>query len=78
MKVLYIPIPGSLQPWYDDFVTATGGRHDVRLFDHAGSLAEQFTDIEAVVARGSKSGIRDVDKVFGSVVEFFENRKKSV
>ena len=31
-----------------------------------------------VVARGGKSGIRDVDKVFGSVVEFFENRKKSV
>ena len=31
-----------------------------------------------VVARGGKSGIRDVDKVFGSIVEFFENRKKSV
>ena len=31
-----------------------------------------------VVARCGKSGTRDVDKVFGSVVEFFENRKKSV
>ena len=67
MKVLYIPIPGSLQPWYDDFVTATGGRHDVRLFDHAGSLAEQFTDIEAVVARGSKTGTREMVDVAAQV-----------
>ena len=60
MKVLYIPIRGGLQPWYDDFVAAVGGRYEVGLFDYEGPVAEQFDGVGVVVARGSKTGTREM------------------
>ncbi len=60
MKVLYVPIRRSLQPWYDDFVAAVGGRHEVGLFDYDEPVAEQFDGVDAVVARGSKTGTREM------------------
>ena len=60
MKVLYIPIPGGLRPWYDDFVAAAGDRHEIRLFDHQGPLERQFEEVGAVVARGGKTGTRSM------------------
>lgn len=56
MKVLYVPIRGSLQPWYDDFIAAVGGHHEVGLFDYEQPVAEQFDGVHVVVARGSKTG----------------------
>ncbi len=59
-KVLYVPIRGGLQPWYDDFVAAMGGRHEVGLFDYDEPVAEQFDGVDFVVARGSKTGTREM------------------
>ncbi len=60
MKVIYVPIRGGLQPWFDDFVAAVGSRHEVRLFDYDRPVAEQFDGVAGVVARGSKTGTREM------------------
>ena len=58
MKVLYLNVPGMLQPWYDDFRTAVGEGHTVCLYDPAKPMAPQFQDVEVVVDQGGSVGTR--------------------
>ena len=52
MKVLYIPMPDIREPWYEDFLSAVDGKHEVVLFDYDKSTAEQFAGVEVVVDLG--------------------------
>jgi phosphoglycerate dehydrogenase-like enzyme len=52
MKVLYLGIPSLMHPWYDDFLAAVAGRHQVVLFDPERPLADQFRDADVVVELG--------------------------
>ena len=58
MKVLYLNVPGMLQPWYDDFRTAVEEGHTVCLYDPAKPMAPQFQDVEVVVDQGGSVGTR--------------------
>lgn len=58
MKVLYLNVPGMLQPWYDDFRTAVGEGHTVCLYDPAEPMAGQFEDVDVVVDQGGSVGTR--------------------
>jgi D-3-phosphoglycerate dehydrogenase len=60
MKVLYLAQEkNSLQPWYDDVWRPCRDRHEVKLFDSAIPLDEQFNGIEAVVDQGGSAGTRE-------------------
>src|SRR4051794_24924409 len=53
MNVLFLNRPPSpLQPWYDDFVAALGGRFPVELYDPARPLADQFRGVGVVIDHG--------------------------
>ena len=52
MKVLYIPIPEIMHPWYDDFLAAIGDRHEVHLYDFSRPAGEQFRGAQVVVELG--------------------------
>ena len=52
MKVLYIPIPEIMHPWYEDFIAALGGRYPVELYDPDQPLEQQFRGTEVVVELG--------------------------
>ena len=58
MNVLYLTVPDMLQPWYDDFRTAVGEGHTVRLYDPAKPMAPQFQGVEVVVDQGGSVGTR--------------------
>lgn len=58
MKVLYLNVPGMLQPWYDDFRTAVGDGHTVCLYDPEKPMAGQFEDVDVVVDQGGSVGTR--------------------
>ncbi len=58
MKVLYLTVPGMLQPWYDDFRSAVGGGHTVCLYDPAKPMVGQFEDVDVVVDQGGSVGTR--------------------
>ena len=60
MKILYIPVPEIMHPWYDDFVAALGGRYPVELYDADQPLQAQFRDIEIVVELGGSIGTREM------------------
>jgi phosphoglycerate dehydrogenase-like enzyme len=53
MKVLFLNrLPSPLQPWYDDFVAALGGRFPVELYDPARSLADQYRGVGVAIDHG--------------------------
>ncbi len=53
MKVLFLNrLPSPLQPWYDDFVAAIGGRYPIELYDPARPLADQFRGAGVVIDHG--------------------------
>ena len=56
MKVLYIPIAQIMHPWYDDFVTAIGGKYPVELYDPTKPLDKQLEGVEVIVEQGGKMG----------------------
>ena len=58
MKVLYLNVPGMLQPWYDDFRSAVGEGHNVCLYDPEKPMAGQFEDVDVVVDQGGSVGTR--------------------
>lgn len=58
MKVLYLNVPGMLQPWYDDFKSAVGKGHTVCLYDPSKPMAGQFEDVDVVVDQGGSVGTR--------------------
>lgn len=58
MRVLYLNVPGMLQPWYDDFRSAVGAVHTVCLYDPEKPTAGQFEDVEVVVDQGGSVGTR--------------------
>ena len=58
MKVLYLNVPGMLQPWYDDFRSAVGEGHTVCLYDPAKGMAGQFEGVDVVVDQGGSVGTR--------------------
>lgn len=60
MRVLYIPIPEIMHPWYDDFLRAIGDRHEVRLYDFSRPINEQFKGIGAVVELGGSLQTREM------------------
>lgn len=58
MKVLYLNVPGMLQPWYDDLRTAVGEGHAVCLYDPSKPMAGQFEGVSVVVDQGGSVGTR--------------------
>ena len=58
MKVLYLTVPGMLQPWYDDFRSAVGEGHTVCLYDPAKPMVGQFENVDVVVDQGGSVGTR--------------------
>jgi phosphoglycerate dehydrogenase-like enzyme len=52
LKVLYLPIPSLLQPWYDDFVRAIDGRYPVNLYDPGLPIDDQLRKVGVVVDQG--------------------------
>ena len=73
MKVLYLNVPDMLQPWYDDFRTAVGGRHTVSLYDPAKSMAGQFEGVEVVVDQGGSVGTRAlIDAALAAPVKLWQ------
>ena len=60
MRVLYLSMPGMLQPYYRDFLTAIDGRHEVMLFDPKKPLAPQFEGVDVVVDQGGSVGTREM------------------
>jgi hypothetical protein len=40
MRVLYLSMPEVLQPWYEDFLSAVGGKYPVDLYNPHRPLAE--------------------------------------
>ena len=60
VKVLYIPVPVLLHPWYDDFVAAVDGRHPVELFDVSRPWEQQFRGVDVVVELGGSVATREM------------------
>ncbi len=60
MKVLYIPQPDTLHPWYDDFITAVDDEHEIAMFDFEKPAAAQFRDIGVVVELGGNTGTHEL------------------
>jgi D-3-phosphoglycerate dehydrogenase len=58
VRVLFLGNPDMLQPGYDDFLTAIGGRYPIVLYDPARPLADQFAGIDAVVEQSAGTGTR--------------------
>ena len=58
MKVLYLNVPGMLQPWYDDFRSAVSEVHTVCLYDPEKPIAGQFEGVDVVVDQGGSVGTR--------------------
>ena len=52
MRALFIGFSDIVHPWYDDFLEAVGGRHEVTLFNHDQPVAAQFKNIDVVVDQG--------------------------
>lgn len=50
MNVLFLPFPDRMSYWYDGVVAAINGRHSLELYDPAQPMAEQFKDVDVVVA----------------------------
>ena len=73
MKVLYIPQPGIMHPWYDDFAAAVGDDHEIIMFDFERSPVEQFQDIGVVVELGGKIGTHElVDAALAAGVKLWQ------
>jgi phosphoglycerate dehydrogenase-like enzyme len=60
VKVLFLPIPAILHPWYDDFVRALDGRFPVDLYDPERSIDDQLQDVGVVVDHGGSVGTREM------------------
>ena len=60
MKTLFIPQPGNMRPWYDDFAAALGSAHEIILFDADKPAADQFQDVHVVVEQGGKMGTHEM------------------
>jgi D-3-phosphoglycerate dehydrogenase len=60
VKVLFLPIPAILHPWYDDFVRAIDGRYRVDLYDPARPIDDQLQDVGVVVDHGGSVGTREM------------------
>jgi phosphoglycerate dehydrogenase-like enzyme len=74
MKVLFLRRPPSpLQPWYDGFLTAVGGRYPVELQDPDRLTAEQFRGVEVVVDQGGSAATRAfVDAAMAAGVKLWQ------
>ena len=73
MKVLYIDQPGILQPWFDDFVTAIDGKHEIVMFEREKPATEQFEEVGAVVEVGGKQATHElVDTAVASGVRLWQ------
>jgi phosphoglycerate dehydrogenase-like enzyme len=53
MKVLYMTKPGSVSPWYAEFLAALGDDFDVMMWDPDRSFAVQVNGVVAVVDAGA-------------------------
>jgi D-3-phosphoglycerate dehydrogenase len=60
MKVLFLPIPSLLHPWYDDVVRALDGRHPVNLYDPERAIGDQLQDVGVVIDHGGSVGTREM------------------
>jgi phosphoglycerate dehydrogenase-like enzyme len=72
MKILFIESPDLLYPWYDDFLEAIGGRHEVILYEYGRPVEEQFRDIDIVVDRGGRGTHAMIDAAFESGVKLWQ------
>ena len=67
MRALFIGFSDIVHPWYDDFLEAVGGRHEVTLFNHDQPVAAQFKNIDVVVDQGGWGTRAMIDAANGSV-----------
>ena len=62
MRALFIGFSDIVHPWYDDFLEAVGGRHEVTLFNHDQPVAAQGQqlrpDSRRLVGRVGGGGLR--------------------
>jgi len=73
MKVLYIPQPGIMHPWYDDFADVVGDEHEIVMFDFDAPVADQFNDIGVVVELGGKMNTHEmVDAAVAAGVKLWQ------
>ena len=73
MRVLFIPQPGILHPWYDDFAAAVSGDHQIVMFDFEKPPAAQFRDVGVVVELGGKMGTHElVDVALAADVKLWQ------
>ena len=73
MKVLYIPQPGSMHPWYDDFAAAVSDEHEIVIFDSEKPAAEQFQDIGVIVEMGGNMGTHElIDTALAAGVKLWQ------
>ncbi|MAV38591.1 MAG: hypothetical protein CMJ59_24400 [Planctomycetaceae bacterium] len=60
MKVLYIPQPGIMHPWYDDFAAAVADEHEIIMFDFEQPAPQQLQGVGVVVELGGKMSTPDL------------------
>src|SRR5262245_37977161 len=66
MRALFIGFRDIVHPWYDDFLQAIDGRHEVVLYDHNAPVADQFRNIDVVVDQGGWGTRSMIDAANGS------------
>ncbi len=61
MKILFIGMPDSRYPWYEDFVASLGSAHSVEIYQPDKPVVEQFKGVKVVVELGVKTEGKMID-----------------
>jgi D-3-phosphoglycerate dehydrogenase len=72
MKVLFIGFSDVVHPWYDDFLEAIEGKHQVELYDPNAPMAPQFSGAQVVVDQGGWGTHAMIDAAIASGVKLWQ------
>jgi phosphoglycerate dehydrogenase-like enzyme len=72
MKVLFIGFADLVHPWYDDFLQAIDGKHQVELYDPNAPMAPQFRGVEVVVDQGGWGSNAMIDAAISSGAKLWQ------
>lgn len=72
MRVLYLWLPGLLQPWYDDFRSHLEEAVEVRLLDPERPLEDQMEGVEVVVDQGGHGAPEVADVAAAAGVKLWQ------
>ena len=75
LNILFLPHPireSLFHPWGDDVIAVLGDRHQLKIYDPGGDLAQQFEGVDVVIDQSGSAGSREMADLASGQVRLWQ------